>query len=1362
MYKIKFKRKILFTIFIIFIISLLFLQIQYLSITKAEEVEIYESLNGSTVTENDDGGVCCTTLSSQSDPWIEESYLKYNIALDVTKPIIINLDPFNAAYSTVNIYSDESRETLHYNFVICRQSEDLVNVRTRGGFWNNKASIGMDKYKVVIDEQQTSLYINETLIENYSLCRADFDSGKAYLQFGGVYYWTADDAIFNVRIGDPEIIDSSKFFTLKQTTDLIYSVNLKGANVNNLLISEAQEGGVYSIVDSNKYTWTDESLSIRAQNVKDIVNNNTGLYNLKLKTAAGDLVLLLDVGNNEEIKIVDQNIQYDLFADDGENLKINLRINTDNFDYISGNEITEQNYSYTNETLTINSDYLVNLSCGDNTFTLFSDLNQQGSSFIINIIETTPPEYDGDNVIFDANNPLDAEFLITMYQNNFVSLTGNDITENDYLFENSTLKINSQYLSTLIPNNNYDFNLEADFGNINLTTEIINSNPAILIGNNEFTINIQNTIDAAFEFDMKYDFFESITGNNITENDYYYNNEIVYIKGSYIEQLQNTELYTFTINTRYGQTDVNVNIIDVQPPVLISANVANFEKNISSAPVFTIQTNNSILNNVYGYEITSNDFTFDIITGELTINEQYLRSLQNGEKQFRIEFDMGNIFITVNITNTENPVFENQKNYIVDGISSFNDDYSIYINAQNGVFNNVQGNGITEENYSYDLQSGLLIIKKEFLATFSEQMEENFTVNFDNGNVKINLSIPYTIDNTKLYIYDKDGVNVANSEQGAIDVSYTPIKGSGIMGGILRADYNFDINNPITVYTNFTKTTNQLGYNFAISVSSDDYKTFFNTDTTDGNNESELYAAFGVTEQFFTTTTAGVCSLNSSMQIPHDLMRRNTSGFDAFTFDIGDDTTKIYFNDRLISTVPTVTKSNFTNEKAYVMFCTVTYIDENSQTEPEEIEFLYKVNGDIKADTNTQIYNTNIENDIEFIADCNNSFITDICLVENDIETSLYGYKTIYNSPGGIVNIVFEADSIINSPYFTETGIYNIRVKNSSGYVDYQLKISDKREIEINQVGYTQYDIYEPADLEISLLENIDTFNSLSGNNITANDYTYSNNILTINQSYLSSLEKGQYTFNIISELESEGVSFILYVINSTPPAVIGEDFKDFDIQNGTDIIFTVDVKNGQFVNIEGNDITQSDYIYDNDTNTITFKREYITDLDFGMNNFTIKVGYNTDKFNTLVLSIDVINSLSATFNDGSTSNNITVYKDDLKDIVIKIKTNQGQFSGVQGAYINKDYYTFNQDTSELTLKKEWINTLIEGTYKLTVFNTNGKLKLNMTIETTKPVEETKPGCGGNLYSEVGLFGISLCFLYVALTMRNRRKDDEK
>jgi RNase P/RNase MRP subunit p29 len=1285
---------------------------------RADSIGRFTALNGAQVTANSDGGVKLNVALPASTIGNPKRVATYDAAVSLESPILVYVDPKTEAggavtnrYFCVDLYGDAARSTLLYTVQMMRQADGAVNCRTSGSWGDMPGVGGVEEVKFVIGADGLRSYVNDRLIEFWAVGRSAFTSGKAYLGFSaGIHSWgSAGDQTADVRVGNPSIMRSFASFSTQSVSPLTLALDLRGAIVSAV---HFVAGGTAVILDADKYTVTDTLLTVDAEYLTSLCANIPGEYRLRLINSATELTVRLRISTAAGLEL-ESGVTYDLYT--GGDLSIEVYENDDTFIALTGMGIAAGDYTYAAEsgTLLLKKSFLSGLSAGEAVFSAVS-ARAANIPLSLTVTDTAPPVVPAAGS-FDAYVPADVVLHVDAHQNVLVSFTGNDITAEGYVYNEQakTLTIKREYLSTLVPNDTYTFVFAGTYGNADVRVDVIHSEPATLGAALVNRVNRQNSIDAVFRFEMKYDVFVGVSGNGITAADYTFdkNTGLLFLFRDFLPTLA-VGAHTFTVTSKYNAgIPIVVTVFDgVAPTLETGGDDVTLDKQelfdqtytvrLNGATFVWVQTADGRVMPAHHYAYTESGDTATIV-----LKRDYFLTLPIDGYLFRIVFDTGEIRLAVALTNSERAQFIGGEE-IVYLTADPATDLGVEIMTNKGIFLSVSGNGIWEDDYYY--QDGTLYFRAAYLKTLPFTLSERFTVTFDNAMLYAYVSPPYRSD--AIGLYHVEG-GTAAAEGDWVRVTYDVVAGQGVLLGGVKIKYLFDVTRPITMQIDMIKASQKAGYPFVFTLSPDAYKLYY------GNDPSVLFGAFEVGQSYLSSAFFGKSGVHDAphTQVQHELLARKGS-LETFVFDIGERQTDIYYNGRLIRSTPLVTRADFPDGNAYVLFSPFTWTKVGEET--DTLIYRFRANGTLRCDDDFRLYNKNTGADVTLDVFTDGGIVDGVYLVDGETERPLNGYTVTYDYARARATVVFPSDAVRYNPLLMHPGTYTLRIKNESAYADVTLRVSDSRYIELVSKGDPVFDLNATGDLTVLTLANQDGFTRLSGSGITAEDYGFAAGMLTIERTFLSTFRSGELVLTLHSTLSIEGRPMSVHIIDTTPPDVIGGRERFFDLSFPNDVTYTLDLKRGAFDGFATGGPAAGEYDFDMATGVLFVRPAYAQRLTFGAHTFTMRIGYGAGVFSELTLVLHAGNSVAPVYADGAGAADGAMVLTHVagEDLTVSVVANQGRFLRVEGGRLPRDAYHYDADKERLTLYAAWFDTVEAGEQLYAIVFDNGSLPLRIQV----------------------------------------------
>ena len=1320
----------------------------------------YVNATGSnlTYTREADGGIN-VTMQASDDNTSSNDKLIYDKTFAVTEEITAYLKPSevqNAAaqYIVIGLMDAGSSEVAYEVHIAATSSDGKFNIRTSGSVWGayDRGSDGIATVKFGLTQDDLlAFYFDGTVLENYGVSAQNFPNGiKVYFRAFAVTWWggTPDKLPVYIRVGDPKAIDTEKTYYMSSKEDISYAIDMNGATATAVEING-------TALATEEYTITENTLTLSSAAMK-MYAATSGDYTVTIKNPAKDISLNLRVSATENLEIVNESQSYDLYTDKA--LTLSVWKNKDLFVKLvdaNGNDV-DATYDEEKQVLTLPEAYMQSLAVGNHTFRIISENNGEGVAFTVAVGNTAPPKYTGEALVFDRYQPANLTFAVEVYQNERVWLEG-ELTENDYTVSGDQITLNATYLANCAPGA-YTFALFGQNGKTDIVVTVKDTEPAELISNNNVRVNLNSVTDAKFLLNIKYDEILSVSGNSITENDWIFNasDSSVVIHKAFFETIGASGPYTFTITSKNGANiAVTVQVTQELAPALLGNANAVFEKNAPKNVTFGVQLNESEFISVSGGNITSEDYTSETQNDELSLvlNASYLSGLPDGEYTFILNFTNGEIIVSVLVENALDATFKNGYTTLYNMLGA--EDMYLEFNANYGVFLGLTGN-VFESDYSFDVETQTLTIFKAYLDTLEENTQ--LTIVFDNGELTLWVEVPFKGNIFEVYepLYineDKNSVHVSAQEEYWTKVEYLKPT-MGAYGGGVKFLTPFSAEHVIEIYVDFEYVPDILGTSFALTLSDGGYMMHY------GQWPSELFATFSVGEKFLQSAYFGIPNIHTEtdQQIAHELLKRSDKGYETFTFDIGETSTKIYFNGVLIRELSEVTRNNFSGNDVYVMFTPLFWHEEEGTT------FSIKSNANTKIFDSLYIVNTEVMSAITINAEIRGLF-GGVSLVGDGVELPVNSFTYTRDPLTGIMKVEIAAESLLYLNGFDRDAEYKLCIKSSAGNAYVPLLISNAKHIELLQ-NENVFDKEKTDDLKIYYALNLDKVDRLEGNGITADDYTIENGVIVIKGTFLSTFEVGEWQFVIYSQEMPNGQTFTVNVVISSA-SVIGEANSDFDINGGEDISYPITLTQGHTLTVIGNGITANDYTVED--GKIVFSKTYLTTLVFGEYSFSVLDYYTPNLYNTIEITLKVVNSRSPEFADGTKEIQLHYTIGSDENVTITLNANKGMFMDAVGGYITADLYHYDEQTNTITFYKEWFAMMGEDDFKVRLSFDNGDLMVRFVVEEMlistpdaqpdlEPEQPTKGGCASSMGVCAMTSMFTLCIIYVIIKKKNYGK----
>ncbi|MDY2880885.1 MAG: hypothetical protein SOT34_08115, partial [Candidatus Borkfalkiaceae bacterium] len=918
----------------------------------------------------DDGGVS-VTANKTGDGFIFEKPVTGD-RID----LYIDLSCLNVRISV--IFADANGNAGDWYYI----QEYWGGVNVQGyGYWSDPGDdnpVGYQHFGFLLTESGTEFYYNGKYIYKSSVKKSFYGQGVS-LVFG---FEKDADFSADLRVGQPSLTETDRNSVIPSGEDVFFPADFNHAKVRSVVL---EKDGVPITLQEEQFSVGQDGVTVRGDFIKTL---SAGNYSVRIVTAAGDLIGTLHLSDDWKAEINDSTeLVFDKHK--GGDLTVYYFANGDKAVGVAGERITENDFVCNGDEsyVTIRENYLKTLPSGISAFKLITEKAAEGISFRVTVLNSAPPLCAENEKTYDIYSPSDVVFTAEIHENELLSVSGDPVGIRDVTVENGEIKIRRTAFDGLTPGDKVTFTLRFTYGDLILSVKVVSSEKCVIYEKNK-RVNKSGPISLYFSADMKYDEIVSIEGNGIEDGDYSFDparNAIV-LEKEYLSRLTQTGDYSFTVRTANGLTDVIVvSVFDALPPETADAEVKAYDKSAGGSLSFRVKANGSGLISVNGkgpdsgnYSVRSDgdDFT-------LTLSESFLRDLQNGPATVTAVFTGGEIEFRLEISNSLASHFEtgNAVLYDVRGEG----DYTVNVQTNYGRMIGVNGNGISPDDYVFNHTAGTLTISGKFLSCGSRT--EPYSILLDNGELTLVLSEPLKESPTDLYVpmytyMEPENSVVLSGSDGWAEVRYAKPKTADFAGGV-KFRYLFDVSRPVTVYVDFLSVPALAGSSFVFTLSSEDYKMYYDN----GYGKSELFGVFAVGNTYLQTAYFGVQPEDGipEAQISHELLKRSDKGYETFTFDIGNASSKIYFNGTLIRETDRVTRSSFKDGKIYLLFTP------HFWQEKEGAAFRIRTEAEPLSYTSGLILNTLTKKDVNIRLNTRNSVITGVYLDTDEGETPIGG-----------------------------------------------------------------------------------------------------------------------------------------------------------------------------------------------------------------------------------------------------------------------------------------------------------------------------------------------------------------------------------
>ncbi len=148
-------------------------------------------------------------------------------------------------------------------------------------------------------------------------------------------------------------------------------------------------------------------------------------------------------------------------------------------------------------------------------------------------------------------------------------------------------------------------------------------------------------------------------------------------------------------------------------------------------------------------------------------------------------------------------------------------------------------------------------------------------------------------------------------------------------------------------------------------------------------------------------------------------------------------------------------------------------------------------------------------------------------------------------------------------------------------------------------------------------------FESVTGEGITSDGYSYSAPKITLKAAFLNTLSAGEHKFTVVTTAETDPVITINVRSASTGgeepgTATVAPDSAEFTKGSSSDAVFLLTLSSAEFESVTGEGITSEGYIYS--APTLTIKAAFLNTLSEGEHEFTVVTTAETDPVITIIV----------------------------------------------------------------------------------------------------------------------------------------------
>ena len=415
-------------------------------------------------------------------------------------------------------------------------------------------------------------------------------------------------------------------------------------------------------------------------------------------------------------------------------------------------------------------------------FTAKVKLTAKSDSYVTAIVTFTKaavmPTCEVTTQNYDKINPADLVFDVKRNQSIFVKLTGENVTESDYLVSaEGALTLRKAFLAKLSVGE-HTFTYVTDKGRVYLTVKVIDSTPIAMKNGYQPTKTYLKSAKQNLSFPL------TLNGSTVTEVEGLQKGEysvdstgtvVIYSKALFDKE---QGAYDYRVVASNG-TDLTltVTVTDDRQPVLYASSFA-FGKNagVKSDVVVRFESYGYSLISVTGGAIQTNHYTAD--KSSLTIRQAYLADLNQGTYSFKLKFSNGTYYpertVQVSVQDSATIVAA-LPTATYDKAAPADVTFKVYATAAL----TLAGNGIGDK-YAYDKATGALTLPANYLKDLSEGTYV-FTAKAGSSTASLTLTV---VDTTE--------PEIESAEGGVMTIEYDKAQPGDRFFEMLLASATFD------------------------------------------------------------------------------------------------------------------------------------------------------------------------------------------------------------------------------------------------------------------------------------------------------------------------------------------------------------------------------------------------------------------------------------------------------------------------------------------------------------------------------------------------------------------------------------------
>ena len=370
--------------------------------------------------------------------------------------------------------------------------------------------------------------------------------------------------------------------------------------------------------------------------------------------------------------------------------------------------------------------------------------------------------------------------------------------------------------------------------------------------------------------------------------------------------------------------------------------------------------------------------------------------------------------------------------------------------------------------------------------------------------------------------------------------------------------------------------------------------------------------------------------------------------------------------------------------------------------------------------------------------------VADIAVVFNG---ALLDLSTDYTANAAAGTGTIKASALMGSPL----GSVTIYFYTDKGAAPLSLNISDTRAAIISSSDTASFDKRIPAPIIFTFTMYADSFDKLQfgGADVSAADYAFTGNTITINSTYLMTLSAGTLQFTVFTQ---HGSVVVTVNLTDTRIPVAQTTSKTYDKNSGGGIGFDITMYGSSFTGLSRGGAPVDESAYSFNGSALSFSAGFLEGLAVGSHQFV----FSTSNGN-ITFTLTVLDTRAPTSDfDGAEFD-----KNGGADVVIHIELYTSEFRALRrGAdEVSSVNYTFANGI--LTIKADYLKGFDKGeTIEFTVVSFAGTLTLEIkivdsSVTTTEP--PVNPPAGNGCKSNASALIASFTMLSFAVIIKKYR-----